>query len=190
MNVQQFFNMGMKRFIPDIIDAPPGLVVNLGAGNSPIEGAINLDHPNWNAENYLIEIPARERHFLQHPTRAYPLPADAGDIYVTAPDESIACVHAYHFLEHVHNPLRMLMEINRVLKPGGVANICVPHFSGAMAHQDLDHKHTFALETWDNALKCKYYTKDRQGWRLKIGFNVMMALVERNTCILTQLIKE
>lgn len=172
MNIQDLFALGMKRHIPELLDAPEGIVVNLGAGNSPIPGAVNLDWPEWSAESYGIRLLDEHGHL------------------VIAEDESIACIHAYHFLEHLHDPLRMLMEINRVLKPGGVVNICVPHYSGSMAHQDLDHKRTFALETWDNALRCKYYTKDREGWKLRIHFNIMIAIAERNTCILAQLVKE
>jgi SAM-dependent methyltransferase len=191
MNIQSLFKLGMKRDVPEPMDAPRGLAINLGAGLSHIEGVFSLDHPRWDAESYHIEI-TRDmlaQFQLNDPSARHPIP-QAGEMLIGAPDNSIACIHAYHFLEHLHNPLRMLMEINRVLIPGGLVNICVPHYSGSMAHQDLDHKHTFALETWGNALRCKYYTKDRQGWRLRIHFNIMMAIAERNTCILTQLVKE
>ena len=40
-----FYN-GMKRGLPrDLPVPPPGIVLNLGAGNSPIKGAVNLDRP-------------------------------------------------------------------------------------------------------------------------------------------------
>jgi len=191
MNIQNLFSLAMKRDLPALLDFPKdGLVINLGAGNSPIPGAVNLDFPEWNAENYLIEITSRTRHHLQNPNRAFPLPADAGDILVACPDECVAGIHAYHFLEHVRDPRRMLREMQRVLKPGGVVNICVPHYSGSMAHHDLDHKNTYALDTWRNTFSTPYYNKDREGWKFRIHFNAMIAVAERNAAIITQLVKE
>lgn len=161
MDIQKLFLLGMKRDIPQLLEAPAGLAVNLGAGVSTIDGADNLDYPEWNA--------------------------DVDDLPYA--DNSVACVHAYHFLEHLREPLRMLNEISRVLKVGGVVNICVPHYSGSMAHHDLDHKHTFALDTWANSLSRVYYNKDKLAPQLKIHFNVLIAIAERNTCILAQLVK-
>lgn len=190
MKVQTLFNLAMKRKLPELLDFQNGLVLNLGCGNSPIPGAINLDFPHWNAENYVIEIDARTKHHLQHPNRAYPLPAETGNLLVPCPDGVVAGIHAYHFLEHVTDPRRMLREMQRVLMPGGVINICVPHYSGSMAHHDLDHKNTYALDTWANTFATPYYNKDREGWKLHVHFNAMIAVAERNAAIITQLVKE
>jgi len=189
MNVQEFFKLGMKRDLPELRDMPTGgdsLILNLGCGNSAIEGAVNLDYPDWDAEEYKIFIP---NHVRRKVTGKW-FPPNTGDLLVYCPNESVSGIHAYHFLEHLTDPRRMLREMQRVLVWGGVINIVVPHYSGSMAHQDLDHKHTFALDTWKNTFQNTYYEKGRDGFHFKIGFNAIVAIAERNTAILTQLIKE
>ncbi len=188
MNVQDLFKLGMKRDVPELLDFPEGLVLNLGCGKHVLpEPVINIDYPQWDAEQYVIDIPNSARaafrgHELAHSAMA--------EVLVRAPNESIAGIHAYHFLEHVRDPRRMLREMQRVLMPGGVLNICVPHYWGSMAHHDLDHKNTYALDTWSNTFSAPWYDKDREGWQLKVHFNMLMAVAERNAAILTQLVKE
>lgn len=161
MDIQTLFTLGMKRDLPPLYTAE-GTALNLGAGLSEIPGAVNIDWPEWDANRQ-------------------PIPAADGEI---------ATIHAYHFLEHVEDPIRMLREIQRVLRVGGVANLCVPHYLGSMAYHDLTHKTIFAADSYSNLLCPILYTKDRDGWRLRIHFNVIIGIVERNLCVLTQLVKE
>ena len=183
MKIQQLFELSMKRDLPELLDFPPGIVVNLGCGASRIAGAINLDYPQWEAEKYEIKIPN-----LFTPV-SEPI-SDGSDSWVQCPDNMLAGIHAYHFLEHLHDPRRMLREMQRCLMPGGVINICVPHYSGSMSHHDLDHKHSFAIDTWRNTFGTPYYSKDRDGWQLRVHFNALVGIVERNLAILTQLVKD
>lgn len=176
----------MKRDMGDLLTPWHGPQINLGCGESKIEGAINLDWPQWDAENYTIEVTTHDRYFMMGGPQ---YPPGMGDVMVTCPAESIACIHAYHFLEHLRDPRRMLKEIQRVLMIGGVANIVVPHYSCSMAHQDLDHKHTFALDTWANTFRSDFYAKGHDGWKFRVQFNAMIAVTERNTAICTQLVK-
>ena len=192
MNIQHLFNLGMKRAMAELLDFPEGPVVNVGCGKHVLEGCTNIDFPEWEAERYEIQLP-REDVMPEHPLcqREHPL----GDTtfrkqLVRCPDNFLAGIHAYHFLEHVHDPRRMLREMQRCLKVGGVINICVPHYWGSMAHHDLDHKHNFAIDTWSNTFSAPWYNKDRDGWTLRIHFNVLMAITERNAAILTQLVKD
>jgi len=111
MEVQDLFLLGMKRSIPELLPIEgPGF--NLGAGRAKLKDLENLDRPNWNAELYRI-------------------PAD---------DSTQKAVVAFHFLEHLHDPIRMLRECQRVLQPGGVVHICVPHAMSMCAYQDLDRQ--------------------------------------------------
>jgi predicted SAM-dependent methyltransferase len=150
-------------------DIPPihrwdehGLVFNLGCGKKIIQGAINLDLPSW----------------------------DANLNTISAGTDSTDCVHAYHFLEHLDNPIAMLAEIQRVLKPGGVANIVVPYYNSQMSAQDLSHKSVWCETTWQNLFKNTYYMRPGENWRLRVHLNIIIGVVERNLCLMTQLVKE
>jgi predicted SAM-dependent methyltransferase len=161
MNIQEMFLIGMKRNIPELVNMPKGLNLNLGAGRQEIPGAIKLDYPDWDAD-------------------VDDLPYD---------DNTVDGIHAYHFLEHCHDPIAVLYDCQRVLKPGGVMNIVVPYYKSQMQYHDLDHKHAFTEETWRNLFACEYYDKNRIEWRFDIRVNIIIGVVERNICLMTQLVK-
>lgn len=161
--IERLFNMAMKRYIGDMIQ-PTGLVLNLGAGNSPIPDTISLDLPEWDAMK--DDIPWG--------------------------DGVIDGIYAFHFFEHLpgDRAIYILRECQRVLKPEGLLTIAVPHSRGEMAFQDLDHKSFYTLETWRTLFNNPYYDKNREvPWEFAIRFNMLAAVVERNTVILTQLEK-
>jgi ubiquinone/menaquinone biosynthesis C-methylase UbiE len=158
---EDLFWFAMDRDVPRVLPMPEGIHLNVGAGNKKIDGAIPLDYPDWNGE---ID----------------PLPFESG---------SVSGIHAYHFLEHISDPVRMLQEFQRVLKIGGVVNICVPYYNSQMFAHDLDHKHAFCEETWKILFNNPYYNKNRIEWKFKIGFNMICGIVERNTALITQLVR-
>jgi len=154
------FGLAMDRRIPELL-SDVGIALNLGAGNKHIPGATPLDHPTWDAD--CNNIPYR--------------------------DHSVYTIHAYHFLEHLKDPVKILLECQRVLVPGGIMNICVPYYSSAMQAHDLDHKHSFTEDTWKILFNNPYYNKNKIEWKFEIGFNLICGVVERNMCLLTQLRK-
>ena len=161
--MKNLFMLGMKYLPADII-TPTGLVANLGAGNSHIPGTISLDYPSWNAETD-------------------PLPFADG---------TLDGVYAFHFLEHLSgvHVIKLLADIQRALKVGGVATFGVPHRLGAMAYQDLDHKSFWTEETWKTLFRNSYYDKNREHpWNFDVTFNMIMGLNERNLILLTQMKK-
>ncbi len=159
MNFQELFFMGMKRELPNLIH-PIGLRINLGSGHSELSGFVNLDLPVWDAN-------------------VNPIP------YA---NETVRTVFAFHFLEHVEDPIKMLREIERVLEPGGVASIVVPYYNSQMAAHDLYHKSVWCEDTWKN-LFGKPYDRGEAPWKLRVHFNLICGVVERNLCLMTQLEK-
>ena len=166
MDIPYLFKLGMDRVLPQMIGPPTnGLELNLGAGNKLIPGAIALDlSSGWNADK--DDLPY--------------------------PDRSVAVIHAYHLLEHLRHPIRLLAEVDRVLMPGGVMNIVVPYYTSQMMAQDLTHQHAFCEETWRNLFANDYYVKVEAPavWRLRVGLNIIIGIVERNLCLMTQLVAE
>ena len=94
--------------------------LNLGCGAFRKEGYINLDcrdHLKPDILHDLDNIP-------------YPFP-----------DNSFELIEADHVLEHLSDPFRVMMELHRMLAPGGSAIIKVPHFSRGFTHPE--HKRGF-----------------------------------------------
>lgn len=99
------------------------LKINLGSGEYPIAGWINIDMAGSDLPyNVLWGLPF--------------------------PDQSVDFVYSSYLLEHLnyrHDAPRLLQEIYRVLKPGGVLRIAAPHirpFLQAYLNQDqafFDH---------------------------------------------------
>ncbi len=162
MNFNEFFKQAMDRDVAPLLpDNRHGAGLNLGAGNKKISYSAPLDFPDWDADSD-------------------PIPYE---------DNSVGIIYAYHFLEHCKDPVKVLQECQRVLKVGGTMNICVPYYTSQMAAHDLDHKHQFCEETWKTLFSTPYYDKNKIEWKFSIGFNLICGVVERNLCLLTQLIK-
>jgi SAM-dependent methyltransferase len=162
---QELFYLGMDRKLPNLWKPPSqifGNVLNLGAGAKIIPGAIPLDYPQWDADHDTIPMHT----------------------------ESCVMIHAYHFLEHVREPIEVLQECQRVLVKGGVMNIVVPYYNAQIAAHDLDHKHVFCEETWRVLFGNPYYDKNKINWSFRVHFNMICGIVERNLCLMTQLVKE
>lgn len=94
--------------------------LNLGSGAFPKPGFINVD--------YYADTPPDVVHNLDE--FPYPFADDEFDL-----------VEADHCLEHLREPFRVMQEIHRITKPGGIVRIRVPHFSRGFTH--TDHKRGF-----------------------------------------------
>ncbi len=64
-------------------------------------------------------------------------------------NDSFAIVGAYDVLEHVDDLVRVVEEIHRVLRPGGVLQVTTPHFSSANAYTDPTHRRALSLRSFD-----------------------------------------
>lgn len=159
---RRFFLLGMKRDIGELPNLMSGITLELGPGRTPV-GDYLLDFPKWNGETDPIPYP----------------------------DGTFAAVYAFHFLEHLPGAavLRVLREVERVLRPGGLFYVVVPHRLGAMAFQDIDHKCFWTEESWKTIFSNQYYDKiggDRP-WKLDTEFNLIAGVVERNLALFTVL---
>lgn len=96
------------------------LKLNVGSGEHKKEGYINLD---WSS---LVDAD------VVHDLNVFPYPF-SDNIY----DE----ITAEHVLEHLEKPFLVMKEFHRILKPGGILHIRVPHFSRGFTH--AEHAHGF-----------------------------------------------
>ena len=170
-NLSQLFRIAMKRELHDDEMADyrnfAGTQLNLGAGKQVIPEAIPLCRENgWEAQEGLKRYA----------------------------DRSIAVVHAYHFLEHLtpEEAIFILQEVQRVLIPGGIFNICVPYAGSHMAFQDITHKTFWNEETFQQLFNNVGYDPlggQEWNWELKVRFCAIVGLNGRNLALLAQLVR-
>jgi SAM-dependent methyltransferase len=70
---------------------------------------------------------------------------DALEVLATLSVGTVAAIRSYHFVEHVTDVGALMAESARVLKPGGLLEIIVPHFSNPYYYSDYTHKTPFGL---------------------------------------------
>lgn len=105
------------------------IVLNLGCGTTRIPGSIGVDKTK--IAKFVDVV---------HDLDVLPYPFKSGSV-----DE----IHMYHVLEHLHDPIKKLEELYRILKPKGVAYIRVPHFSSVGAFSDITHIRPFGYTSFD-----------------------------------------
>lgn len=70
---------------------------------------------------------------------------DVFDALAAIPSGSVQGIHAAHFFEHIDDQALLISECGRVLAPGGVLEVTVPHFSNPFFYSDYTHKRAFGL---------------------------------------------
>jgi SAM-dependent methyltransferase len=92
-------------------------------------------------------------------------------------NDSVDAVYTKHCLEHIKNKDYIFQEIHRILKPGSIAFIKVPHFRGVQAY-NYDHITRWASFSMNTFANAKWYSSDFPyfeiimvgiKWRLKTG---------------------
>jgi len=88
------------------------------------------------------------------------------------PDSSIDRIYSSHVLEHMPDLGLMMREINRVLKPGGICEIIVPHFSNPYFYSDYTHKSFWGLYTICYFSKSQYFKRSTPTFYSDLDFNI------------------
>jgi len=165
MDFQNLFALGMKRYLPPLI-AQDGRAFDIGAsGKYVAPGAEPVGAPNW--------LWPRDK-----------LPAD---------DESIATIHAYHFLEHLNgrDVATFMRDVERVLISGGVFNYSIPYYTSTLSIQNLEHESQWCEDTFRNLFEDdRYRHEEGTTWRLSVHFQVIVGIVQRNLALVGQLVKD
>lgn len=167
MNFETLFKMSMDRDLPQLLDPPEGLSIGLGESGKKLHGRdMSLGLPNWSWPED-------------------PIPAEDG---------SVGIIHAYHFFEHLtgEQAIDMLFECQRVLKPGGILQFCMPWFKSEIASQDLTHKSFWTESTFRTLMNNPYYdpSASKKKWKMRQHYLVIAGIVERNVSLMGQLVRE
>ena len=138
--------------------------LELGSGRNPTPGAIHHD---------------RTKH-AEHVDLAF-------DLNVTpwpVEDGSFDKIIAIDLFEHLDLPVHdWLTECHRILKPGGVLDFRVPHWSSAIAYENPTHRRAFAEKSFDFWDDTKVYHQQYGAFDPELAadgklWRVMMAMRE------------
>lgn len=107
--------------------------LNLGAGRADqLPGALRLDRAKATLPHVVADL-------------------DAG--FLPFRSSSFARVGAYDVVEHVEDLVKLVIEVHRVLRPGGVFYVTTPHFSCSNAYTDPTHRRALGLHSFDYFLE-------------------------------------
>jgi SAM-dependent methyltransferase len=107
----------------DLVPGPGETVLDVGCGSAKAPGAVGLDiSPETQAD-------------IVHNLDVFPYPIE---------DSSFDHVLMQDVLEHAAQPIRVLDELHRILRPGGRLQLRTPHFSSLLAYSDPTHLHYFS----------------------------------------------
>jgi ubiquinone/menaquinone biosynthesis C-methylase UbiE len=73
---------------------------------------------------------------------------EASAVLATLPPDCADKICSSHMFEHVTDVAALLLECQRVLRPGGQLEVVVPHFSNAFFYSDPTHRTFFGLYTF------------------------------------------
>lgn len=105
----------------------PPKVLDLGCGNKKREGAIGIDFNSRTAADVF------------HDLNVFPYPLE---------DESFDEIYLDNTLEHLDDVIRVMEEVHRICKPGGIVKVIVPYFRSIWACIDPTHKHFFTVDSF------------------------------------------
>jgi SAM-dependent methyltransferase len=130
--------------------APAPLKLDLGCGKNKREGFHGVDSRPFDGVDTVVDLVARAKGFnvvnTEHGGK------EAMPKFRPWPwkEASVEEAHSSHFVEHLHADERIhfVNELYRILKPGGKAQIIVPHWSSCRAYGDLTHQWPPVSEFW------------------------------------------
>ena len=118
----------IAEIIQNKIDKKEKIVIELGCGPFKARDAIGID---------ILELEGVD------------IVADLEKGLSFIPDKIVDEISSRHLLEHLNNFELLMKEIHRILKPGGVHKVIVPHFSNPHYYSDYTHRRFFGLYSFD-----------------------------------------
>lgn len=118
--------------IPEIIqnkiENNDKIIIELGCGPYKKEGAIGIDTLKLEGVDIVADL-EKGLGFL--------------------PDKIVDEISSRHLFEHLDNFESLMKDIHRILKPGGIHKVIVPHFSNPHYYSDYTHKRFFGIYSFD-----------------------------------------
>jgi 2-polyprenyl-3-methyl-5-hydroxy-6-metoxy-1,4-benzoquinol methylase len=156
---------------------PSGRLLEVGCGGGDMLKA--MSKLGWRVEGVDFDPKAVER------ARAQGLTVSLGTLEAQAyPDESFDAIAMIHVIEHVHEPLELLRECRRVLKPGGRLLVVTPN-AGSWGHRRFKedwrglepprHLHIFTVPAIDRLMAPLGFKKHLAVTTIRDANNLLIA---------------
>jgi predicted SAM-dependent methyltransferase len=113
--------------------------LNLGCGNRRIGNCINVD---------LRKTDITDMNF------------NANEMPYPFENERFEIIFALDIIEHLDDVMKVMEELHRILKPGGVIHIRTTAWDTEQSYRDPTHKHWFTLQTFDVFDPTKQFGRD------------------------------
>jgi SAM-dependent methyltransferase len=101
--------------------------LNLGCGKDIKKGYLNVDFEDFEKFEGVDKV--YDLNKLPYPFK----------------DNQFEVILMHNILEHLDDSYKVMKEIFRILKPGGIVHLYVPHFSSDCAWGDLQHKKGYSI---------------------------------------------
>lgn len=98
---------------------------------------------------------------------------DALEVLRSFPRESVDAIYSFHFFEHLSDLSDMLDEVARVLKPGCLMEVVVPHFSNPHYYSDPTHRSFFGLYTFSYFAQSSPFSRKVPTYQKNVYFDVV-----------------
>jgi SAM-dependent methyltransferase len=100
---------------------------------------------------------------------------DVYDVLARIPDASVDAVYSSHFVEHLDDVERFVLELGRVMKIGGVVTTVAPHFSNPYFYSDYTHRRAFGLYSFSYLSRDAVFRRTVPRYIADTGFDLVSA---------------
>ncbi|MBM3800840.1 MAG: class I SAM-dependent methyltransferase [Acidimicrobiia bacterium] len=101
-----------------------------------------------------------------------------GDVYevlARVPTASVKSVYSYHLFEHVCDLPKLMSLLERVMQPGGILQVVVPHFSNPYYYSDYTRRHFFGLYSFSYLACDRLHRRKVPAYGREAGFELSQA---------------
>jgi len=102
-------------------------ILDLGCGKKKRSGSIGVDYSGKHDADII------------HDLNVFPYPFESS---------SVDKVYLDNVLEHLDEPMRVMEEVYRIVKPAGMVKVIVPYFRSKWAFIDPTHRHYFTVDSF------------------------------------------
>jgi predicted SAM-dependent methyltransferase len=97
---------------------------------------------------------------------------DVLDVLRQLPDDTVASVSSYHFVEHVEDIEGLMRELARVIRPGGKLLFVAPHFSNPYYYSDYTHQRPFGLYSFSYLAEDRLFSRRVHNYQQLNAFEI------------------